>query len=109
MKLKQAKQICFNINAENITTEDKLEAIYKVLSSQNPQYALTKSELVNVIKFLMSQESNLKYICLKEKCTYRKQVEPNKAFCMLPKCPFDKCAKVMPMTKELLEKQENQG
>lgn len=54
MKLKQAIEICRNINAENITLEDKLEAIYKVLSSQNPQYALTKSELVNVIKFLMS-------------------------------------------------------
>lgn len=108
MKLKQAIEICRNINVENITLEDKLEAIYKVLSSQNPQYALTKSELVNVIKFLMSQEPNLKYICLKEKCTYRKQVEPNKAFCMLPKCPFDKCAKVMPSTKAILEKSENE-
>lgn len=53
MKLKQAIEICRNINVENITLEDKLEAIQKVLSSKNPQYALTKTELVKVIEFLM--------------------------------------------------------
>ncbi len=55
MKLKQAIEICRNINAENITLEDKLEAIQKVLSSKNPQYVLTKSELVKVIEFLMQR------------------------------------------------------
>lgn len=31
----------------------------------------------------------VKSYCLKEKCTFRKQASPHKAFCMLPNCIYD--------------------
>lgn len=31
--------------------------------------------------------------CLAQKCTFRRQVEKNKAFCMFPKCPYKNTAK----------------
>lgn len=47
----------------------------------------------------------IKDICLKDKCSYRKLVEPDKAFCLFPSCPFGQSVKVKtPDVKPLSEK-----
>lgn len=81
MKLKQAIEICRNINAENITLEDKLEAIQKVLSSQNPQYALTKSEFVKVVEFLMQRFIRMPTFNVNTETIYQKE------YALFGQCP----------------------
>lgn len=81
MKLKQAIEICRNINVENITIEDKLKAIQKVLSSKNPQYALTKSEFVKVIEFLMQRFIRMPMFHVNTETIYQK------AYPLFGQCP----------------------
>ena len=41
----------------------------------------------------------IKSYCSKEKCTYRKLVDENKAFCMLPKCIFNQSENIVKAKK----------
>jgi hypothetical protein len=42
--------------------------------------------------------SEYKYICRKDKCIYRRQVDEKKAFCAKIVCPFDACVRMKKTT-----------
>lgn len=42
----------------------------------------------------------VKSYCLKEKCTFRKQVSSHEAFCMLPKCIYGQSQDLAYVDKE---------
>lgn len=55
-----------------------------------------------------------KTICLKNKCSYRKEDDNGKAFCLFPQCPYDySYEKVIrnrkPTLKEIIEETRMKG
>ena len=54
MTQKHAIQICMNINSDNISDEDKFEAIEIVVNSQSNSMLLSKPYWLEVTKFLLS-------------------------------------------------------
>lgn len=54
MTQKHAVQICMNINSDNISDEDKFEAIEIVAYSQSNSMLLSKPYWLEITKFLLS-------------------------------------------------------
>ena len=55
MTLKKAVEICRNINVENITREDKIEAIQTVINSKSNSTLLNKHQTFAVLIWVMKE------------------------------------------------------
>ena len=86
MTQKQAVQICKNIQSDNISKDDKFEAIDAVLNSPSNLMIVTKSDLILVSRFLCNAYTEMAHQVLPIECVPFKPIQDIQQIAIM-RCP----------------------
>ena len=83
---KQSVQICKNLQSDNISDDDKFEAIDTVLSSPSNLMLVTKPDLISISKFLLVSYNEMAHQVLPIECVPFKPIRDIQQIAIM-RCP----------------------